>query len=408
MNEFWNVKRLKDETDFEFCLRVCMAKANKEIDADWGEIVEAFNLGVHSDTLRKNFVGPMGVKHIVDYYDEKLLKQIQDGKSQSEKDLDNKIHQLYMEKQKLKDERSALNRKLRLQARWEELLVLIQEEISNTTQDKYLSYSKHIIEPEENNEAVLVISDTHIGMTVDNELNKYNKEICIERFHKLIDSTLKNCKRNGVTTLNIALLGDIVEGVINLTGRLEQNEDVVQQVFTGYEIITEVIVELSKHIKQINVWSTNGNHARLSKDVKECLDGESFESLLYEYIKLKIESLSHVIDLSNVTLHDNRYPDLAIIHIDNCNKTIAASHGTKDKKVATNVSRINGFLPIQIDYYMMGHLHNSHHQNNCYVNGCLSGSNSWAQGQRYNNDPMQIMLVFFADGSTNLCEMVLK
>ena len=103
MNEFWNVKRLKDETDFEFCLRVCMAKANKEIDADWGEIVEAFNLGVHSDTLRKNFVGPMGVKHIVDYYDEKLLKQIQDGKSQSEKDLDNKIHQLYMEKQKLKD-----------------------------------------------------------------------------------------------------------------------------------------------------------------------------------------------------------------------------------------------------------------------------------------------------------------
>ena len=270
MNEFWNVKRLKDETDFEFCLRVCMAKANKEIDADWGEIVEAFNLGVHSDTLRKNFVGPMGVKHVVDYYDEKLLKQIQDGKSQSEKDLDNKIHQLYMEKQKLKDERSALNRKLRLQARWEELLVLIQEEISNTTQDKYLSYSKHIIEPEENNEAVLVISDTHIGMTVDNELNKYNKEICIERFHKLIDSTLKNCKRNGVTTLNIALLGDIVEGVINLTGRLEQNEDVVQQVFTAYEIITEVIVELSKHIKQINVWSTNGNHARLSKDVKEC------------------------------------------------------------------------------------------------------------------------------------------
>ena len=96
MNEFWNVKRLKDETDFEFCLRVCVAKANKEIDADWGEIVEAFNLGVRSDTLRKNFVGPMGVKHVVDYYDEKLLKQIQDGKSQSEKDLDNKIHQLYM------------------------------------------------------------------------------------------------------------------------------------------------------------------------------------------------------------------------------------------------------------------------------------------------------------------------
>ena len=57
---------------------------------------------------------------------------------------------------------------------------------------------------------------------------------------------------------------------------------------------------------------------------------------------------------------------------------------------------------------MIGHLHNSHHQNNCYVNGCLSGSNEWAQGQRYNNDPMQIMLVFYEDGSTTLCEMNLK
>ena len=63
-------------------------------------------------------------------------------------------------------------------------------------------------------------------------------------------------------------------------------------------------------------------------------------------------------------------------------------------------------LPITIDYYMMGHLHNSHHQYNCYVNGCLSGSNEYAQGLRYNNDPVQIMLVFFEDGSTTLCEMM--
>ena len=55
---------------------------------------------------------------------------------------------------------------------------------------------------------------------------------------------------------------------------------------------------------------------------------------------------------------------------------------------------------------MMGHLHNSHHQYNCYVNGCLSGSNEYAQGLRYNNDPVQIMLVFFDDGSTTLCEII--
>lgn len=408
MDNFFGVKRLKNETDFEFCLRVCMAKAEKSIDADWGEICEAFNLGLHPDSLRKNFVGPMGVQHVVKYFDDKLWKQLQETKTGAEKDLENKIHQMQKEKMKLKDERSALNRILRLQSRWEALLEIIKDEVENMSDEKYINYNKHIIETDGDNEAVLMISDTHIGMTVDNELNVYNKEVCIERFHKLIDSTIKNCKRNDVTTLNIILGGDLVEGIINLTGRIQQNEDVVHQVFTAYEIITEVIVELSKYVKKINVWNTNGNHARISKDVKECLEGESFETIIYEYIKLKLETLSHKIDLSNVTLNDNEYPDLAIIHIKNCNKTVAASHGTKDKKAQTNVSRINSFLPITIDYYMMGHLHNSHHQNNCYVNGCLSGSNEWAQGQRYNNDPLQIMLIFFEDGSTTLCEMNLR
>ena len=409
MEEFYGVRKRQDETEWEFCWRCICGKIEGQINCDWQDICDDFNLGIHRDSLRKAVnVGEFSAYKVSKYYEDLMIKQIQNSKSSTEKDLENKVYQLQKEKMKLKDERSALNRMLRLQARWEEQLDLIKEEINNATDEKYLTYSKHIIEPEENNEAVLMISDTHIGMTVDNELNKYNKEICIERFHKLIDSTLKNCKRNGISTLNLVLGGDIVEGIINLTGRIQQNEDIVQQVFTAYEIITEVIVELSKYVKHLNIWSVNGNHARMSKDAKECLDGESFESMLYEYIKLKIESLSHKIDLNNVKLNDNKYPDLAIIHIDNCDKVVAASHGTKDRKVATNVSRINGFLPIQIDYYIMGHLHNSHHQNNCYVNGCLSGSNEWAQGQRYNNNPVQIMLVFFEDGSTTLCEMNLK
>ena len=35
MNSFFGIDRLKDESDFEFLLRVCMAKHEKKIDADW-------------------------------------------------------------------------------------------------------------------------------------------------------------------------------------------------------------------------------------------------------------------------------------------------------------------------------------------------------------------------------------
>lgn len=409
MNNFFGIDRIKGESDWEFCWRCIVAKIERQIDCDWQEIIDEFQLGCHIDTLRKSVnVGTFSAYKVAQFYEEKLLNLPKNEESSAEKELKGKVNQLQMEKMKLKDERTELNRLLRLQARWEELLSVIQKEVNRSDLDKYVDEVNYYI-TDEQNEAVLFVSDTHIGMTVDNSLNVFNKDVCIERFNKLTQSTIKNCRRNNVTTLNVILGGDIIEGIINLTGRIQQNEDVVRQIFTGAELITELIVELSRNIKKVNVWSTNGNHARMSKDAKEALDGESFESILYEYVKIKIELLQEKKQIgNNISLNENDYPDIAIVHINNCNKIVAGSHGTKDRKAMHNVSRINSFLPINVDYYMMGHLHNSHHQYNCYVNGCLSGSNEWAQGQRYNNDPMQIMLVFYEDGSTTLCEMNLK
>lgn len=49
--------RLPDETKFEYKLRLCKAKINKEIDLDWSEIVEVLGLDVSADHLRKTAYG---------------------------------------------------------------------------------------------------------------------------------------------------------------------------------------------------------------------------------------------------------------------------------------------------------------------------------------------------------------
>ena len=264
-------------------------------------------------------------------------------------------------------------------------------------------------EVEEENEAVLMLSDTHIGMTINNALNIYNKEVCIKRFNKLVEQVLKNCKKNSVKRLNIIIAGDIIEGIINTSGRVTQNENVVEQIFTASELVTETLVKLSLSIPQIRVWNTNGNHARMSKDTKESLNGESFETIIYEYVKMRIEILKQRDKIGwNIKFNDNDYPDIAVVEIENCDKLVVASHGTKDRSIKNNLSRINQFLDIKADYYLMGHVHHSAHEYNCYTNGCLSGSNEYAQNQRYNNEPMQIMLIFFENSSTILCEMNLK
>lgn len=55
MNNY--LSRKEDETFFEWKLRCCKAKLNKEIDLDWSEIVELLELDVSADHLRKTAYG---------------------------------------------------------------------------------------------------------------------------------------------------------------------------------------------------------------------------------------------------------------------------------------------------------------------------------------------------------------
>ena len=334
--------------------------------------------------------------------------ELDEAKIKRYNDLHSKEIQIQKERERQKDERRAYTNLVKSQARWEQILETLEIGLREADTSKFLdSVVKY--EVEEENEAVLMLSDTHIGMTINNALNVYNKEVCIKRFNKLVEQVLKNCKKNSVKRLNVIIAGDIIEGIINTSGRVTQNENVVEQIFTASELVTETLVKLSLSIPQIRVWNTNGNHARMSKDTKESLNGESFETIIYEYVKMRIEILKQRDKIGwNIKFNENDYPDIAVVEIENCDKLVVASHGTKDRSIKNNLSRINQFLDIKADYYLMGHVHHSAHEYNCYTNGCLSGSNEYAQNLRYNNEPMQIMLIFFENSSTVLCEMNLK
>lgn len=51
------IERLDGETQFEWKLRLCKAKLNKEIDLDWADIVEKLDLNISADHLRKTAYG---------------------------------------------------------------------------------------------------------------------------------------------------------------------------------------------------------------------------------------------------------------------------------------------------------------------------------------------------------------
>lgn len=404
MNEFWNVKRLKDETDFEFCLRVCMAKANKEIDADWGEIVEAFNLGVHSDTLRKNFVGPMGVKHIVDYYDEKLLKQIQDGKSQSEKDLDNKIHQLYMEKQKLKDERSALNKLLRTEARWQNVIDMLEQSVKQY-EPVPATKVKDIKSNDKKVEACLMLSDWHIGSEFDTFIETFNMDIAKQRINYLKKSTKEYCQLHNVQTLYIEMLGDFVSGIIHIGNRLAQCENIVDQTVLASELLGDLIYDLSSLVPEIKLVYCVGNHGRVNADVKESIAEENFEYLIKYYLTVKLNKIENIEWLENEVTKE-----MCIYTLDN-GKTIASVHGHREKRSTYQhaVKNITDFSEqFRVDEVHMGHFHNHQVINNVIVNGSLMGCDTYAQNFKYHSVPSQVLRIYDENENVVTYEIKLK
>ena len=402
MDEKWLQR--KNENRIDYIKRITNLRTEYDMSySDWCYLITG-GAEYSEDNSRKAYYVVEKMLPLISYQ-----LEIDEAKVKRYNDLHSKEVQIQKERERQKDERRAYTNLVKSQARWEQILETIEVGLREADTSKFLNDRIVKYETEEENEAVLVVSDTHIGMTINNALNTYNKTVCIERFDKLLEQTLKNCKVNSVKRLNVVIGGDIIEGIINTSGRVTQNENVVEQIFTASELLSEMLIKLSLSVPQVRVWNTNGNHARMNKDTKESLNGESFESIIYEYVKMRVELLKHKEKIGwNIKFNENDYPDIAVIEIENCNKLIVASHGTKDRSIKNNLSRINQYLNIKADYYLMGHVHHSAHEYGCYTNGCLSGSNEYAQNQRYNNEPIQIMLIFFENSSTLLCEMNLK
>ena len=274
MDEKWLQR--KNENRIDYIKRITNLKSEYNMSyADWCYLITG-GAEYSEDNARKAYYVVEKMLPLISYQ-----LELDEAKVKRYNDLHSKEVQIQKERERQKDERRAYTNLVKSQARWEQIIETLEVGLREADVSKFLN--NHIVsyEPQEENEAVLVISDTHIGMTINNALNVYNKEVCIKRFDNLLEQTLKHCKVNNVKRLNVVIGGDIIEGNINTSGRVTQNENVVEQIFTASELLSETLVKLSQSIPQIRVWNTNGNHARMNKDTKESLNGESFESIIY-------------------------------------------------------------------------------------------------------------------------------
>lgn len=306
----------------------------------------------------------------------------------------------YTEKQKVRDWYNAYRRDIREEVRIENLKDEIKFAAEKFGKLEPIVWPEVKETPVEKTEAVLLVSDLHIGVDCDNYYNKYNKDIAKERLAKLQKNVIKYCSMNNVSVLNILNLGDLINGVIHTNARIEAQMDVAEQIMYAGELIANFLYGLSKEIPNITYRSVFDNHSRAIANKNEHIEKEQFSRVIDWFIaeRLKdtpIEFIANDIDggIGRMKLASG--------------KTLMFCHGHNDGR-NNSYQNFIGLTQEWVDYICMAHYHNpaSKDFQGCkvFINGSIVGTESYAFGRRLFTKPSQ-KLIIFNEGNNNISDI---
>ena len=374
------MERKENETYISYIKRVTNACSDKKISySEWGDYILGTDNNYSSENLRKAF-----------YVVYKLLNKIDENNCDYDaiKDLENLRDEIYKERCRLQDIQREKRNDLRVEARFENLLEVVKDSMDFMPAYEIKDF-KPINKNQDKKYAVLQLSDWHCGALVDNQFNYYNIDTMVDRATKVRNNALEYCKLHNVTDLVIEINGDMVNGAIHVSSRVESEEGVIQQVITVTDVLAKLINSMKPYFNSIKIVTTLGNHGRLTPNKSDSITNENFEMLIPTMLRDK---------LSDVKIIDSKGLDFTKYEIDG--KIIMVSHGQNDSmtKVISDFSKMFKVVPNEVH---LGHTHSYTDINDCdikvTVNGSLIGSDDYAVTIRKVTTPSQNLIVYEKD-----------
>lgn len=376
------MERKDGEKYKSFLSRVIEAKASGNITYDeMGDLLVDDNRW-SSENWRKGY-------YILKSIVERLDKDTEITQSDVIAELEQKKNEIYKETVKLRDQRRELNKLKTSQARFENLKDVIVERLDDIGT---LPRDRYFVKSDTRKGATLICSDWHIGAEIDNQFNAYNVDIAKDRVRQLTDKAIMYCKQHSITDLNVELGGDFVNGTIHTSCRVQQEEDIIQQIIDCSEIISNMINDLAENIENITIYSVFGNHGRVISGKHDSVNRENFERLIYHYVKSRVKDVKFI---------DSHGEDFIKYHA--FGKTFVLAHGDKDK-LGSVVDTYSSMFKEHIDEVHIGHFHSfkeiSEYDTTVIVNGSIMGSDDYAVSIRKTGKPLQVLRVYGDDDCT--------
>jgi hypothetical protein len=300
---------------------------------------------------------------------------------------------------------------------------LLIDNIKDIKIEKYIHTTK-------NKEAILMLSDFHLGETIEgielHSINEYNSNIMIQRLDRIFYYFIHYCKKYDIQKINILLLGDLLSGCHHMELIRTNELDDVSAMFFVQEYMMNKLIEIEKEFSEIKVEILVGNHSRIPEGKPEY---KKSAILNYEYIMAK--QLKMAFDLIQ---KDNKEPKIKInisqslfnvINVADRKFLITHGHilsngsnsfaGIPYYGLSMSASKLDGafkqFEHLQFDDILMGHLHCTSKVKtpigNLYINGSIIGVGEFAlYKMKVTGTPEQTMLIV-EDGNIN-AEIILR
>ena len=385
------LKRNEEEKPIDYVNRVCSLKDSYGLT--WEQVATIINensgLSFSESKYRK-------------YWKKKQREVGFNSEEQDEEchdEIADKVNELRKERFKLSDEIRQNNAFLRRVSREETIKEIAHEYASVMNKEKILFkddtdvqwYSSPAL-ISDGNKAILQISDWHYGIEINNAWNTFNTEIAKERVSKLLEETIRRCKKENVKEIYVVNLGDLISGRIHLPLRLQSRIDAVTQIMEVSEILAEFLAELAEHNLFVTYHDCLDNHSRVEPNKSDSLDLESLARITTWYLQERVGKKVKIVS-------ENPFGEDIItfnIPVDDREYSVACVHGNKDKpnKVVENLTLMTRHT---YDLILTAHMHHfsCDERNECVVvsNGSLMGTDVYAQSLRLSSKPSQNLII---------------
>lgn len=291
----------------------------------------------------------------------------------------------------LRDERSALSRIVREEARLDELVKIIERGVNKySPRDTW----NDIFYADSDTNMIVHATDMHAGIEINNSFNVYNSDTMFNRLEYFFSRIDDARKRHRTKDCHLILGGDQISGIIHASLRIENKENIVEQIMTVSEALSNFVARLGDQFENVYVYSVSGNHSRIFMNKAEAVKGENLDALIPFYMNAALSNYKNVKFVNNTI-------DESIGSFTVNGQLVYFVHGDKDNvnNIVQRLTMVTGKKPNLI---YMGHRHlnglTTVYDTKVIESGCLSGTDNYCIDNRLRNRPEQTISIINDDG----------